>query len=114
MHSLFRREALRFYYAEVEPLRNNFTDVISKMMSQFNSISKQQCVKAELSGLRFQDMVDKSDRYRRKALRDLVASIEARNQKKVEFFRKAHLAKGRARQHLYSIGKGVHFRELQT
>ena len=78
VHNLFRGEALRYYYGEVEPLGNNYADVIAKMESQFNSISKQQCVKAELSGLSFQDMVDKSDGDRRKTLRDLVATMEAR------------------------------------
>ena len=61
VHNLFRGEALRCYYAEVEPLGNNYADSIAKMKSQFNSISKQQCVKADLSGLSFRDMVDKSD-----------------------------------------------------
>ncbi len=69
---------MRYYYAEVEPLGNNYADVIAKMHSQFISISKQQFVKAELSGLSFQDMVDESDGERRKALRQLVATIEAR------------------------------------
>ncbi len=53
VNNLFRGEALRLYHAEVEPLGNNYPDVIAKIQSQFNSISKQQCVKAELSGLSF-------------------------------------------------------------
>ncbi len=124
VHNLIRGEALRSYYAEVEPLGNNYADVIAKMQSQFNSISIQQFVKAELSGLSFQDMVDKSDCDKRKALRDLFATIEARiplcprdwrnESNKVDFLRNALLTEDWARHHLYSIGKGTHFRELQT
>ena len=94
------------------------------MQSQFNSTSKQQCVKADLSGFSFQNIVNKFDDDRRKALRDLVATIEARiplcprdwrnESNKVEFLRNALLTEGSARQHLYKIGKGAHFRELQT
>ncbi len=94
------------------------------MQSQFNLISKQQCVKAELSGLSFQDMVDESDSDRRKALRDLFATIETRitlcprdwrnESNKVDFLRNALLTEDWARQHLCRIGKGTHFRELQT
>ncbi len=101
VHNLIRGEALRSYYAEVEPLGNNYADVIAKMQSQFNSISIQQFVKAELSGLSFQDMVDKSDCDKRKALRDLFATIEARiplcprdwrnESNKVDFLRNALL-----------------------
>ena len=78
VHNLFRGEAQCYYYAEVEPLGNTYADVISKMQSQFNLISKQQCVKAELSELSLQDVVDKSDGDRRKAFRGLVATIESR------------------------------------
>ncbi len=46
VQNLFRGEALSYYYAEFEPLGNNYADVITKMQSQFNSISKQQSVKA--------------------------------------------------------------------
>ena len=94
------------------------------MQSQFNAITKQQCVKAELSGLPFQDMIEKSYGDKRKALPDLVATIDARiplcprdwrnESNKVEFLRYAPLTKDRAGQHLYSIGKDTHFHELQT
>ncbi len=117
VHNLFRG-------AEFEPLGNSYADFIAKMKSQFNSISKQQCVKAELSGLIFEDMVDKSDGNRRQALRDLVATVEARislcpqdwrnESNKVDFLRNALLTEGWARQHLYRTGKGTHFRELQN
>ncbi len=43
---------------------------VAKMNSQSNSISKQQCVKAELPVLLFHNMVDKSDGDRKTALRD--------------------------------------------
>ncbi len=49
--NLFRKEALRYYHAEFEPLGNDYAGVIAKIQSQFNSISKLQCVKAELCGL---------------------------------------------------------------
>ncbi len=78
VHNLFRGEALRYYYAEVKPIGNSYPDVITKIKSLFNSMSKQQCVQAGLSGLSFQEIVDKSDGDRRKALRDLVTTIEAR------------------------------------
>ncbi len=68
LHKLFHGEALRYYYAEIEPLGNSYGDFISKM----------KFVKAELSGLSFQNMVEKLDGDRRKALRGLVAAIEAR------------------------------------
>ena len=123
VHNLFCWESLRYYHAEVQPLGNKYADVITKMESQFNSVSKQQFVKAESSGLLFQDMVDKSDGDGRKALRDLFATIEARiplcsrdwrnESNKVDFLRNALLTQGWARQHLYSIGKGTHFREVQ-
>ena len=123
VHTLFRGEASRYYHAEVQPLGNKYADVITKMESQFNSVSKQQFVKTELSGLLFQDMVDKSDGEGRKTLRDLVATIEARiplcsrdwrnEPNKVYFLRNALLTQDWARQHLYIIGKGTHFRELK-
>ncbi len=50
VHDLFRVVALRYYYAEVEPLGNIYADVTTKMKTRFNSISKQQSVKAELNG----------------------------------------------------------------
>ncbi len=78
VHNLFRGEGLRYYHAEIEPLGHNYADVVAKVKSQFNSISKQQSKKAELYWLSFQEMVDKSDCARKKALRDLVATIEAR------------------------------------
>ncbi len=117
--NLFHEEALRYYYGEVEPLGNNYADVIAKIQSQFNSIYKQQCVKAEVYGLSFQDMVHKCDGDRRKALRDLVATIEARilqqnKSNKFDFLGNALLAEDWARQLLYSIGKGTHFSELTT
>ncbi len=66
-------------------------------------------------------MVDKSDGDRRKALRDLVATIEARiplcprdwrnESNKVEFLRNALLTEDWARQLLYSFVDGTHFRE---
>ncbi len=40
VHNLFRGEALRYYYAEFELLGNNYADVIDKMQSQFNAITK--------------------------------------------------------------------------
>ena len=33
IHNLFRGEASRYYYAEVEPLENSYTVVIAKMQS---------------------------------------------------------------------------------
>ncbi len=124
VHDLFRGVALRYYYAAVEPLGNSYADVIAEMQSLFNTISKQQCVKAELSGSSFQDMVDKSDDDRRTILRDLVATIEARlplyprdlrnNSSKVEFFRYELLIEDWTREGMYSIGNGTKFRELQT
>ncbi len=39
VHNLFRGEALRYYHAEVEPLRNHEANVITKIQLQFNSIS---------------------------------------------------------------------------
>ena len=93
------------------------------MQSQFNSISKRQCVKAESSGLSFHDIVNKSDGDRRKALSDLVANIEARiplcfrdkrnESNKVDFLRNALLTEDWARHLLHSIGTGTHFRDLQ-
>ncbi len=55
----FRGEELLYYDAEVEPLDNNHADVIANTKSLFNSISKILCVKAELSGLSFQNMIEK-------------------------------------------------------
>ena len=124
VHNLFRGVSLRYYYAAVEPLGNNYADVIAEMQLQFNSISKQQCVKAELSGWSFQDMVDKSDGDRRTILRDLVATIEARlplypqdsrnHSSKVEFLGNELLIEDWTRQGMYSIGNGTYFRELQS
>ncbi len=54
----------------------NYADIITKIESKFYSIGKQQFVKAELSGLSFQDMVIKSGVDRKKSLRYLVATIE--------------------------------------
>ncbi len=64
-------------------------------------------------------MVEKSDGDRRKALRDLVATVEAhialctrngRNESnKFDFLRNAPLAESRASQILYSIGEGTYF-----
>ena len=71
VHNLFRGEALRYYYAEIEPLGSNYANIIAKMKSQFNLISKEQCVKAELSGSSLQGEVEKSEGNRRKALRYL-------------------------------------------
>ncbi len=69
---------MRYSYDEIEPLGSNYADVIAKIKSHFNSISKKQCLKAELSGLSFQNVVDKYDADRRKALCDLLSTIEAR------------------------------------
>ncbi len=60
LHNLVCGEALSYFYAEFEPLRNSYPDVFAKIESPFNSISKQQCAKAEVSGISFQDIVDKS------------------------------------------------------
>ncbi len=70
-------------------------------------------MKAELSGLAFQDMVDKSSGERRTSLRELVVTIEAwislcprdmrTESNEVEFLHNALLAEAWARQHLYSI-----------
>ena len=69
-------------------------------------------------------MVDKYDADRRKALRDLLATTEARiplcpldwqnESNKVDFLHNALLTGDWARQHMYGIGKGTHFRVLQT
>ncbi len=93
-------------------------------MSQFNSISKQQCVKVELSGSSFQGMIDKSNSDRRKALRHLIATFEPRNllcnrewrneSNKLDLLSNALLTEYRARLLIYRIGKGTHFRQLQT
>ena len=40
VHNLFRREELRYYFAEVELLGSSYADAIAKMKSQFDSISK--------------------------------------------------------------------------
>ncbi len=77
VHNLFRGEALSYYYTEIELLGNNDGDVISKFKSQFKSISEQQCVKADLSALSFQEMVEKFDGDRGKALNDLFVHIKA-------------------------------------
>ena len=81
-------------------------------------------MKAELSGLSFQDIVDKSDGERRKRLGELVATIETsiplfpgdcRNEShKIDFLRNALLTEDWARQHLYTIGMCTQFGELQT
>ncbi len=61
---------------------------------------------------------------KKEAMRDLVATIETRiplchrdwrdESNKVDFLRNALPTEDLARQNLYSIGKGTHFRELQT
>ncbi len=54
----FRGEALLYYDSEVESLDNNYADVIANTKSLFISISKLLCVKAELSGFSFQNMIE--------------------------------------------------------
>ncbi len=106
VHNFFRGEALRYKYAEVEPLGNNHADVIA-----IRSLTR--------SAKSFEDMVDKSDGDKRKLLRDLVANIEARillcpRDWRNKLSKVALLTEDWARQHLYSIGKGTNFLELQT
>ncbi len=121
---MFRVKALRYSHSEFEPLGNIYAGVIAKVHSQLHSICIQQCLKAELYGLSFQDIVDKSDDDGKMTLRDLAAAIEARislwprdrrnESGKVEFFCNALLTEDQSREHLYSIGKGTYFCEGQT
>ncbi len=71
VHYLFHGEAFRYICAEVLMFSPHNKVIVC-------SISKQQCIKANLSWLSFEDMVDKSDGNRRMALSDKVAYVKLR------------------------------------
>ncbi len=102
LHNLFRNAALRFYMAEVDQLYCSFAEAIRAMRDHFNSASKQLCVKADLSALKFDRFVEQCNGNKREALSSLANHIKAnvplcppiwRNEShNVDFFRSALLA----------------------
>jgi len=94
------------------------------MREQFHSISKQQCVKAELGSLSFKEFLKRENGDKRKAMRSLMSHIESRlplcpenwrhETNKVDFLRKAMLSEKWALPSLYKISSETRFRSLYT
>ncbi len=78
LHNIFPCEAFRFYNANVEGKDADFSEALRIMNEQFNSSSKQQQFKAEMSKLSYATFVKNVDGNKRKALRNLQSQIGKR------------------------------------
>lgn len=58
LHNVFRDEALPYYHAYTEGCSKTYSETIVKISNQFNSITKQQSLKAELSAVSFQSLIN--------------------------------------------------------
>jgi len=78
LHNLFKGEALRYYSRNIRPRAQVYGEAISLMSKHFNTLAKQQRVKANLSNLKLSTFTEKEGGCTRKGLANLHSYIANR------------------------------------
>ncbi len=124
LDQLFHSEALRYYNANIVGRSRQFYEALQMMTERFNSASKQQQVKAELSTLSYDNFLGKTGGDKRKAFEELKNHIEKRiplcpgtwrhGTHEIGFLRDALVTEDWAKNPLSCVGASTSWRELCT
>lgn len=124
LHNLFKGEALRFYNKQVREKESTIGGAINAMQNHFNSLDKQQRVKADLTTLSLSAFSEKHGGSIRKGLAKMASYIAERTplcppdfrgeSHQIEFMKQAVLEYPWAEPILYRINQNTEFQQFYT
>lgn len=124
LHNLLRGDALRFYNEEIEGRYSTYNESVSVLSSHFNSLDKQQRVKADLSTLSLATFASREGGSVTKGLSSLAEYISSRapqcpvsfrhESHKVDFLRNAVIAYPWAQPVLSCVNQETRYQGLFT